>query len=39
VENYSFSLKAVIGKGSSATVYLGKNEPTNSLVAIKVIDL
>ncbi len=39
IENYSFSLQNVIGKGSSGTVYLGKNEVNSQPVAIKVIDL
>jgi hypothetical protein len=39
IENYVFSLNACIGKGSSGTVYLGKNTITEQIVAIKVIDL
>ena len=26
IENYAFSLNACIGKGSSGTVYIGKNQ-------------
>ena len=38
VENYSFSLHAVIGRGSYGTVYIGKDDKTNQPVAIKVVD-
>ncbi|CAD8133760.1 unnamed protein product [Paramecium octaurelia] len=38
ISSYIFSLKAIIGKGSYGTVYLGKHETSQKLVAIKVID-
>jgi serine/threonine protein kinase len=38
IENYSFTLNNVLGKGSSGTVYKGKNDLTNTKVAIKCVD-
>ncbi len=38
IENYNFSLRAILGKGSYGTVYLGRHDKTNEMVAIKVID-
>ena len=39
IENYTFSLSNIVGKGASSTVYLGENILTKENVAIKVIDL
>jgi serine/threonine-protein kinase ULK2 len=39
IENYSYGLNDVIGKGYSSHVYRGRNDDTNENVAIKVIDL
>ncbi|KRX03366.1 Protein kinase-like domain [Pseudocohnilembus persalinus] len=39
IQDYSFSLKASIGKGSSGTVYIGKDERNGEPVAVKVIDM
>ncbi|EAR99151.2 Serine/Threonine kinase domain protein (macronuclear) [Tetrahymena thermophila SB210] len=39
IEDYTFCLSDLVGKGASGTVYLGENSVTKDLVAIKVIDL
>lgn len=39
IENYSYGLNDVIGKGYSSHVYKGRNDETDQSVAIKVIDL
>ena len=38
VENFSYALTDSIGKGFSSIVYRGRNDETNEIVAIKVID-
>lgn len=38
VENYLFSLKALLGAGTNSKVYLGLNDKAKTPVAIKVID-
>lgn len=38
IDNWSFSLNNVLGKGSSGTVYKGKNDKTGNSVAIKCVD-
>lgn len=38
IENYSYALTDAIGKGFSSVVYRGRNDETNEIVAIKVID-
>ncbi|CAD8189189.1 unnamed protein product [Paramecium octaurelia] len=38
IENFSYALSDAIGKGFSSVVYKGKNDETNEIVAIKVID-
>jgi len=38
IEHYSYVLNDDIGKGFSCTVYKGKNEKTNEVVAIKVMN-
>jgi SNF-related kinase len=39
IENFSYGLQDQIGKGFSSKVFKGKNETTQELVAVKVIDL
>ena len=39
IENYSYGLNDVIGKGYSSQVYKGKNQDSEENVAIKVIDM
>ncbi|KAL4459937.1 hypothetical protein ABPG74_003463 [Tetrahymena malaccensis] len=39
IENYSYCLPDIIGKGYSSKVYRGKNETTGDTVAVKVIDM
>lgn len=39
IENYSYGLNDVIGKGYSSQVYKGKNQDNEEHVAIKVIDM
>lgn len=39
IENYSYYLPDVIGKGYSSLVYKGKNDKTDEAVAVKVIDM
>ena len=39
IENYSYALADIIGKGYSSQVYKGRNDNTMEPVAIKVIDL
>lgn len=39
IEDYTFCLSDLVGKGASGTVYLGENTVTKEMVAIKVIDL
>ncbi|KAL4460421.1 hypothetical protein ABPG74_000172 [Tetrahymena malaccensis] len=39
IENYAFSLSACIGKGSSGTVYVGRHQQTQQVVAIKAVDM
>lgn len=39
IEDYSYALMDVIGKGYSSLVYKGINEKTREVVAIKVIDI
>ncbi|CAD8093789.1 unnamed protein product [Paramecium primaurelia] len=38
IENFSYALSDAIGKGFSSIVYKGRNDETNEVVAIKVID-
>jgi serine/threonine-protein kinase ULK2 len=38
IEQYSFNFKSVLGEGSFSKVYLGKNDDSNELVAIKVVE-
>ncbi|CAD8100483.1 unnamed protein product [Paramecium primaurelia] len=38
IENFSYALTDAIGKGFSSVVYRGRNDETNEIVAIKVID-
>ncbi|CAD8143935.1 unnamed protein product [Paramecium pentaurelia] len=38
ISNYAFNLKAILGKGSFATVYFGREMNTQLPVALKVID-
>ncbi|CAD8070866.1 unnamed protein product [Paramecium sonneborni] len=38
IENFSYALTDAIGKGFSSIVYKGRNDQTNEIVAIKVID-
>ena len=38
IEKYQFSLKKLLGQGSYATVYLGREIETGQPVAVKVID-
>lgn len=38
IDKYQFSLKKLLGQGSYATVYLGKEIETGESVAVKVID-
>ncbi|CAD8051474.1 unnamed protein product [Paramecium sonneborni] len=38
ISNYSFSLKAILGKGSYGTVYFGREMNSQLPVALKVID-
>ncbi|CAD8109433.1 unnamed protein product [Paramecium sonneborni] len=38
IENFSYALTDAIGKGFSSIVYRGRNDETNEIVAIKVID-
>jgi serine/threonine protein kinase len=37
IEHYSYALHEQIGKGFSSKVFLGKNEKTGEVVAVKVI--
>lgn len=37
--NYTINMKAILGKGSTGTVYEGYNVKNNKIVAIKRIDL
>jgi hypothetical protein len=39
IENFSYGLNDVIGKGYSSHVFKGRNDDTSDSVAIKVIDL
>jgi serine/threonine protein kinase len=39
IENYSYGLNDVIGKGYSSQVYKGRNDETSESVAVKVIDM
>lgn len=39
IEDYSYGLKDVIGRGYSSVVYRGHNDKTKEKVAIKVIDI
>jgi serine/threonine-protein kinase ULK/ATG1 len=39
IEDYSYGLKDIIGKGFSSVVYRGLNEKNKEPVAIKVIDI
>lgn len=39
IQNYSYGLNDVIGKGYSSHVYRGRNDENSQNVAIKVIDL
>ena len=39
IEDYSYGLSDVIGKGYSSHVYKGRNDDTDEPVAVKVIDL
>lgn len=39
IENYSYCLPDVIGKGYSSLVFKGKNDTTGETVAVKVIDM
>jgi len=39
IEDYSYGLKDVIGRGFSSVVYRGTNDKTKEKVAIKVIDI
>lgn len=39
IEDYSYGLKDIIGKGFSSVVYKGVNEKSKECVAIKVIDI
>lgn len=39
IEDYSYGLKDVIGRGFSSVVYRGGNDKTKEKVAIKVIDI
>ena len=38
IEKYQFNLKKLLGQGSYAMVYLGKEIETHEPVAVKVID-
>lgn len=37
IDNYSYALHDQIGKGFSSKVFMGKNEKTGEVVAVKVI--
>lgn len=39
IEHFSYALSDEIGLGYSSHVYKGKNDKTNELVAVKVIDI
>jgi SNF-related kinase len=39
IEDYSYGLKDVIGRGFSSVVYRGTNDKTKEKVAVKVIDI
>jgi len=39
IENYTFCMSDLVGRGASGCVYLGENSITKEVVAIKVIDL
>lgn len=39
VEDYSYCLSHNIGKGYSSQVFKGRNDNSNEIVAIKVIDM
>jgi hypothetical protein len=39
IENYSYGLSDVIGKGYSSQVFKGRNDSNNDSVAVKVIDM
>jgi hypothetical protein len=39
IEDYTFCLSDIVGRGASGVVYVGINSVTNETVAIKVIDL
>jgi serine/threonine protein kinase len=39
IENYTYNLNNIIGKGAFSSVYLGKCNTTGEVVAIKVINL
>jgi hypothetical protein len=39
IENFSYGLMDVLGKGYSSQVYAGRNDDTAVPVAVKVIDL
>jgi serine/threonine-protein kinase ULK/ATG1 len=38
IDNYSFSLKVILGKGTSGVVYKGQNDITNEKVAVKCVN-
>ena len=39
IQHFSYALSDEIGLGYSSHVYKGKNDKTNELVAVKVIDI
>jgi serine/threonine-protein kinase ULK2 len=39
IEDYSYGLKDVIGRGFSSVVYRGTNDKSKERVAVKVIDI
>lgn len=39
IEDYSYGLRDMIGRGFSSVVYRGTNDKTKEKVAIKVIDI
>ena len=39
IHNYSYNLNDCIGKGYSSKVFKGRNDNSNTVVAIKVIDM
>ena len=38
IENYSYSLNDIIGRGQNSVIFKGINEQTNELVILKVIE-